>query len=43
MEEYEDMGSNALIAYNATDGPDAIASTTEGQEQEGVSERLQII
>ncbi len=43
MEEYEGMESNALVAYNATGGTDAIAATMEGQEQEEVSERLQII
>ena len=43
MEEYEDMESNALVAYNATGGTDAIAATMEGQEQEEVSERLQIV
>ena len=43
MEEYEDMESNALVANNATGGTDAIAATMEGQEQEEVNERLQII
>lgn len=42
MEEYEDMESNALVAYNAT-GATATAATTEGQEQEEMSERLQIL
>ena len=41
MEEYEDMESDALVAYNAIDGTDAIPTTT-GQEQEGMSEMVQI-
>lgn len=39
MEEYDDVGSNALIAYDASDATDA---TTEGQEQEAGSQSLQI-
>lgn len=40
MEEYEDVGSNALIAYNATDATD---TTTEGQEQEAGRQSRQIM
>ena len=45
MEEYEDVGSNALIAYNATDATDATDATTatmEGQMQETGSQSLMI-
>lgn len=42
MEEYEDMESNALVAYNATGGT-ATAATMEGQEQEEMSKRWQIL
>ena len=34
MEEYDDVGSNALIAFNASDATDASDKTTGGQEQE---------
>ncbi len=45
MEEYEDVGSNALIAYDgsdATDATDATAATRGGQEQEEGRQILQI-
>ena len=42
MEEYEDIESDALVAYDASGEIDAIAAATEGQEQEEMSERLQI-
>ena len=41
MEEYEDVGRNALIAYDATDATTATTATMEGQEQEAVSQSLQ--
>ena len=37
------MEGNALIAYNATCGNDAIDTTTEGQEQEEMNETQQIL
>ena len=40
MEEYEDVGSNALIAYNASDATD---TTTGGQEQEAGRQSRQIM
>ena len=43
MEEYEDVGSNALIAYNASDATDATDATTGGQEQEAERQSLQIM
>ena len=43
MEEYEDLEGNALVTYNASGGTDANAATMEGPEQEGLSERLQIM
>ena len=43
MEEYEDIESDALVAYNATGGTDATAATTEGQEQDEMNETLQIL
>ena len=42
MEEYEDVGRNALIAYDATDATTATTATTEGQEQEEGRQILQI-
>ncbi len=45
MEEYEDLWSNALIAYNATDATDATDATTatmEGQMLETGSQSLMI-
>lgn len=41
MEEYEDMESNALVAYNATGGTDAETATMR-QEQDEMGENLQI-
>ena len=43
MEEYEDVGSNALIAYNAPDATDAAAATTGEQEQEAGRQSRQIM
>ena len=40
MEEYEDVGSNALITYNATDATDA---TTGGQKLEAGRQNLQFM
>ena len=42
MEEYEDVGSNALVAYDASDATEATAATMEGQEQEVGSQSLLI-
>ncbi len=39
MEEYEDVVSDALVAYDAYD---ATAATTEGQKHEALSQSLQI-
>lgn len=40
IEEYEDVGSNALIAYDVYDTTDATVATTEGQKQETRSQSL---
>ena len=42
MEDYEDVGSNALVAYDASDATEATAATMEGQEQEVRSQSLLI-
>ncbi len=42
MEEYEDVGRNALIVYNATDATDATTATMEGHEEEAGSQSLMI-
>lgn len=42
MEEYEDVGRNALIAYNATNATDATSATREGLEEEAGSQSLMI-
>lgn len=43
MEEYEDVESNALIAYHATDGTDATAATTMEGPQDQEAGRLQMV
>lgn len=40
MEEYEEVGSDALVAYNACD---ASAATAGRQEHEALSQSLQIV
>ena len=42
MKEYKDVGSNALIAYNASDAIDVTDATTGRQEQEAERQSLQI-
>ena len=42
MEEYEDVGSNTLIAYDATDATDTTTASIERQEQEAWSQSLLI-
>ena len=41
-EEYEDMESNALTAYDATAGTDATAATTEGPQDQETARKLQM-
>ena len=40
MEEYEDVESNALVAYDASDATEATAATMKGQKQEIESQSL---
>ena len=43
MEEYEDMESNALTAYDATARTDATAATTKGPQDQETARKLQMI
>ena len=43
MEEYKDVGSNALITYNAFDATNVTDATIGGQEQEARRQSLQIM
>ena len=43
IEEYKDIGSNAFIAYNASDATNVTNAITGGQKQEARRQSLQIM